>query len=338
MTVQRRFDVYGIGNAMVDILAFVDDQVIVDLKLNRGSMTLMNSARQAEVLQRIEGIPVKLASGGSAANTMIAVAQSGGQGYYAGKVSSDPHGEFYRKDMQSAGIGFEVLPAPEHGIPTGSCVVLTTPDTERTMCTHLGVSTTLSPNDVQVEHLQICKFAYIEGYLWDAEEPRLACLQTMRQAQRMGIPVAFTFSDPFLIDRFSDDFAAITQEFCDVLFCNADEARQFCQTDSIDECAQSLSQKVPLVFLTHSEKGCYVIDRGAATHVPGFQVNAIDSVGAGDAFAGGVLFGLARGWPFVQAARWGNYLASQVVSINGPRLPHAQIDRIPVVIGGGVES
>lgn len=335
MTLQRPFDVFGIGNAMVDILAFVDDQIITDLKLNRGSMTLMSSERQADVLQRIEGISVKLASGGSAANTMIAIAQSGGTGFYAGKVSQDPHGAFYRKDMRDAGIGFEVPAAPENGIPTGSCVVLTTPDTERTMCTHLGVSATLSADDVHIEHLQMCKMAYIEGYLWDAEQPRAACLQTMQQAKRLGIPVAFTFSDPFLIDRFAEDFAEITTDYCDILFCNADEARQFCQADSLEECGRLLSRRVPLVFLTNSADGCYVIDDGTPTHVPGFRVNAIDSVGAGDAFAGGVLFGLARGWSRVQAARWGNYLAGQVVSINGPRLHGSQAEKIAGVIGAG---
>lgn len=329
----RPLDVFGIGNAIVDILAFVDDQVITDLKLNRGSMMLMSSAQQAEVLQRIEGHSVKLASGGSAANTMIAIAQSGGSGYYTGKVSADPYGEFYRKDMKEAQIGFEVPLAPENGIPTGSCVVLTTPDAERTMCTHLGVSATLSPTDVHVDHLQTCKIAYIEGYLWDADEPRAACLEAMRHAKRLGIPVAFTFSDAFLIDRFAADFAAMTAEYCDILFCNADEARQFCQADSLDECGEMLSRGVPLVFLTNSEQGCYVIENGKSVHVPGFQVKAIDTVGAGDAFAGGTLYGLARGWEPAQAARWGNFLASRVVSINGPRLPESLRDQMEIVVG-----
>ncbi len=332
--IDRPFDVFGIGNAMVDILAFVDDAVISDLKLNRGTMTLMSSKQQADVLQRIEGHSVKLASGGSAANTMIAISQSGGSGYYTGKVSHDPHGEFYRKDMKSSGIGFEVPLAPENGIPTGSCVVLTTSDAERTMCTHLGVSATLSAGDVHVDHLQTCKFAYIEGYLWDADEPRAACLEAMRHAKKLGIPVAFTFSDPFLIDRFAGDFAAMTAEFCDILFCNADEARQFCQSDSLEACGSYLGRNVPLVFLTNSEDGCYVIEQGKSTHVQGFRVNAIDTVGAGDAFAGGTLFGLARGWASAQAARWGNFLASRVVSINGPRLPTSLRDQMKNVLGG----
>jgi sugar/nucleoside kinase (ribokinase family) len=200
------------------------------------------------------------------------------------------------------------------------------------MCTHLGVSTQLSPGDVHLDHLQLCKFAYIEGYLWDAEKPRAACLETMQHAQRMRIPVAFTFSDAFLIDRFSDDFRAMTREFCDVLFCNADEARQFCETESLEECAERLGQLVDLVFLTHSEHGCYVIREGRATHVPGFPIQPLDTVGAGDAFAGGTLFGLARGWSDVAAARWGNYIASRVVATNGPRLSGSLVEVLPSVV------
>jgi sugar/nucleoside kinase (ribokinase family) len=330
----RQLDVFGVGNALVDILAMVGDEVISDLRLNRGSMMLMSSAEQAEVLRRIEGLPVKLASGGSAANTMIAIAQSGGTGYYTGKVSQDPHGEFYRRDMAAAGIGFEVPLAPECGIPTGSCVVLTTPDAERTMCTHLGVSTALSPSDIHIDHLQLCKFAYIEGYLWDAEQPRAACLEAMRHAKRLGIPVAFTFSDAFLIDRFADDFAALTVDYCDILFCNAQEARQFCGFESVADCGRNLGREVPLVFLTHSENGCYVIEGSNITHVPGFPVYAVDTVGAGDAFAGGTLYGLSRGWPPTQAARWGNFLASRVVSIPGPRLPDSPRDQMEEVLNG----
>jgi sugar/nucleoside kinase (ribokinase family) len=159
----------------------------------------------------------------------------------------------------------------------------------------------------------------------------------MQQAKRLGIPVAFTFSDSFLIDRFSEDFASLIAGQVDILFCNADEARQFCQSDSLEDCGRRLSQAVPLVFLTNSADGCYVFENGMRTHVPGFKVNCIDTVGAGDAFAGGTLYGLARGWPRAQAARWGNYLASRVVAINGPRLPQSLRESIPGVLDGSLK-
>jgi sugar/nucleoside kinase (ribokinase family) len=319
---EKIYDVFGVGNAIVDILALVDDQFVSDLQVNRGSMTLMDSPQQAEVLVRLERgqHSLKLASGGSAANTMVAVAQSGGTGIYSGKVSHDTHGEFYQADMRAAGIAFEVEMAAEANLPTGTCVVLTTPDAERTMCTHLGISTSLSPTDIDGDRIAQSKIAYIEGYLWDAEAPRESCVETFELAKRHKVPAAFTFSDGFLIDRFADDFRKIASEYCDIIFCNAVESRQFCGTDDLQACIAEISQLVDLAFITNSENGCYVSNKGTVTHIPGFPIKAIDTVGAGDAFAGGVLFGLTNGMTPQQSARWGNYIASRVVQINGPRL------------------
>lgn len=316
----KKYDVFGIGNAIVDILAFVPEEFIVKHSLAKGTMTLMDSKQQASILHDLEQSDLHLASGGSAANTMVAILQSGGNGIYSGKVAADPNGEFYRQDMAEVGIDFDVLPAPETGLPTGTCVVLTTPDAERTMCTHLGVSTSLAPSDVDLEAIKNSKISYVEGYLWDAENPRSACVETMEQSKANDVKVAFTFSDPFLVDRFPDDFKEITEKYCDVLFCNIDEAKMFCSAETMDECAEKLSVDVPLVFITNSEKGCVVVQEGKLTSVPAFPVKAIDTVGAGDAFAGGVLYGLTNGKDPCEAAKWGNYLASEVVKINGPRL------------------
>ena len=153
----KKYDVSGVGNAIVDILAQVDDSVIPALKLDKGAMTLMDTDTQASVLNHLEGQSLKQASGGSAANTMVGIAQSGGTGVYFGKVANDAHGEFYRNDMEAAGISFPVPLATEQPLPTGTCVVLTTPDAERTMCTHLGVSTTLPKDDIDVDVIEQSK-------------------------------------------------------------------------------------------------------------------------------------------------------------------------------------
>ena len=328
---QKR-DVYGVGNALVDILAFVDFDFLKELNLEPGSMTLVDSENQADILQRLEETSLKLASGGSAANTMIAISQSGGSGIYAGKVAHDPHGEFYKKDMNTAGIEFDVEQAPETGPPTGTCVVLTTPDAERTMCTHLGVSTSLAASDIDVEHLASCKYSYIEGYLWDAEGPRAACVEAMEQSRRHGVQVAFTFSDPFLLDRFANDFREMVPKYCDIVFCNSDEAFHYCSTDSLDRCAELIGGQVELAFITMSEKGCLVVRDGNVTHVDGFPVDAVDTVGAGDAFAGGTLYGIANGRSPEEAARWGNFMASRVVSIPGARLHEPMTEQLEEVL------
>ncbi len=328
------FDVFGVGNALVDILALVDDRFVSDFDLPKGSMNLMDSARQADVLNRLEQSSLHLASGGSAANTMVTIARSGGTGVYVGRVAHDPHGEFYRQDMLQVGIAFPVTLAAEASLPTGTSVILTTPDAERTMCTHLGVSTDLRTADVDFEQLGGAKISYVEGYLWDAEDPRAVCVETFEQSRKRGVKTSFTFSDPFLVERFPDDFNTIVDDYCDIVFCNADEARHFFATEDLDACCQKLAARVEQGFITDSANGCYVLEAGQTKHVQGFAVEAVDTVGAGDAFAGGVLFGLTHGMSSVEAARWGNFCASHIVSKYGARLetdmrPHLAELKVP---------
>ena len=332
MTNDRTTDVFGIGNALVDILAMIDDDFVREHDLAKGGMILVDAEKQASLLHYLTDAALKLRSGGSAANTMIAVAQSGGSGFYSGKVSRDAHGEFYRRDMLDAGIHFDVHPTDPSAGPTGTSLILTTPDAERTMCTNLGVSTALSATDVDMERLAQCKYSYVEGYLWDAEAPRRACVETMEQSRKNGVKVSFTFSDPFLLDRFPDDFRTVVHEYCDVVFCNADEAKKFFATESLDECAAKLGSMTELAFLTNGAEGCRVVTSDGAEQVDGFRVQAIDTVGAGDAFAGGVLYGLTNGLTPVQSARWGNYFASRIVGIQGARLEASPAEALKTVI------
>ncbi len=329
----KSVDVFGVGNAMVDILALVEDDFIREHDLNRGAMTLMDSEKQGILLQELKHHSLELSSGGSAANTMIAIAQSGGKGFYSGKVSRDTNGEFYRQDLLEAGIHFDVHPTEEDRGSTGTCLVLTTPDAERTMCTHLGVSTTLAPTDIDVEKLAQCKYSYVEGYLWDAADPRTASVETMEQSKRLGVKVAFTFSDLFLVSRFNDDFQKLVSEYCDVVFCNADEARNFFGSESLEDCASKIGEIVDTAFITDGANGCLVVENKENVRIPGFPVKAIDTVGAGDYFAGGVLYGLTNGLSAQQSARWGNYMASCIVQVHGARLDKSMADKIPEIIG-----
>jgi len=324
----EKIDVFGVGNAMVDMLAMVSEDFVREHALVKGSMTLVDAEKQGALLRHLERHALQMQSGGSAANTIIAVAQSGGTGFYTGKVARDPNGEFYRQDMLDSGVHFDVHPAPEEGPPTGSCLVLTTPDAERTMCTHLGVSTELAPGDIDLDRLRRCRYAYIEGYLWDPPGPRAASLEVMEQAKRFGVQVSLTFSDPFLMERFGDDFRRVAREHCDVVFCNADEIRHFAGVESLEAAASMLGELVNLAFVTDGPQGCLVVRGQQIERVAGFAVQAIDTVGAGDAFAGGVLYGLTHGFDPLRSARWGNYLASRVVTHQGARLPHAVQDQV----------
>lgn len=330
---EKKYDVFGVGNAIVDTLAQVEDQFITDAGLGKGGMSLMDTENQAKILQGLETHNLRMASGGSAANTMVAIAQSGGTGVYFGKVAKDTNGEFYKTDIEESGIAFPVAMAPETALPTGTCVVLTTPDAERTMCTHLGISTTLTKSEIDADALAQSKCSYIEGYLWDAEEPRAACVEAFEQSKKLGVKAAFTFSDAFLIGRFADDFRNIVSEYCDIVFCNADEAKQFFEADSLDACTSKMAEICDLAFITDGSNGCHVVEKGNITLVEGFPVKAIDTVGAGDAFAGGALYGITNGLTAAQSAKWGNYFASRVVEIIGPRVDGSMKDHVASIIG-----
>lgn len=319
----KKYDVFGVGNSLVDVLAQVDDATLEDLKLNKGGMALVSPEQQGDILERVKDPSLTLASGGSAANTMVAVRQSGGTGVYTGKVAHDSNGEFYKKDLQHIGIEFYVEPGPVTDGSTGTSVILTTPDAERTMCTHLGISTSLSKSDMNFDLLDQSKISYVEGYLWDAEGPRAACIETFEQSKKRGIRTSFTFSDPFLLGRFGKEFHDVVDQYCDIVFCNADEAKIFQETDSVGEAAEKMSRICELVFITDGGDGCFVIENGNIEKVGGFDVNAIDTNGAGDAFAGAALYGLTNGMTAQQSAHWGNYFASQVVSKMGARLSAA---------------
>ena len=331
-TDNQKLDVYGVGNAIVDILAFVEEDFLGKHDLPKSGMTLMESPRQGKILSELEHLPLQMSSGGSAANSMIAIAQSGGTGIFVAKVAEDPNGELYRKDMRNSKIGFDVAPTSTANGPTGTCVVLTTPDAERTMCTNLGASVNLSADDIDPEQIKRCQYSYVEGYLWTGEDTKKACLKTMEESKRQGVKVSFTFSDQFLVNLFADDFKQVTKDYCDVLFCNAEEILSFYGSESLDDCVAKIGEIVDTAFVTNGKEGCLVVKNKEIVSVKGFPVKAIDTVGAGDSFAGGVLYGLTHGYSETDAAKWGNYLASNIVTIQGPRLEGVWSDKIEGVL------
>ena len=321
MNREHKFDIFGVGNAIVDTIAFVEEGFPESLGLKRGIMTLNDATQQSRILQAIQHNSLELCSGGSAANTMWAAMLSGAKTSYSGCLSSDPNGEFYANEFKEHGIHLAtpILSDTKAG-PTGTCIVLTTPDAQRTMSTYLGVSVNLKSNDIDLDLLRQSSYVYCEGYLWTGETTRNTCLHSMQEAKKAGIPVAFTYSDPFVVESYRDDFLRITEEYCDIIFCNAQEAQSLTQTQSTKEAMLHFKKKGLLVFITDSKDGCHVCEKGDVQNQAAFPVQAIDTNGAGDAFAGGVLAALAKNYPPLQAARWGNYLGSQIVCLHGARL------------------
>lgn len=312
-----QYDVLGVGNALVDIQAQVTDAILNRLGFNKGVMTLVDEHTQLRVLSELEGAPITRCAGGSAANTIMGLADLGGRAAYAGKVGHDELGRFCLEDMRKAGVTIEVPPAAGQ---TGTCVILITPDAQRTMLTHLGVSASLGPEDVAESEVRKARYVYIEGYLFTADEPRQAALRAIDLAKKNGVKVAFTVSDPFLINLFRDEFWKLIEGPVDLLFCNLEEARSLTGLQDPIECAHEIHRHAENVALTLGEKGSILMHRGEAIPVEGVPVRAVDTTGAGDMYAAGVLYGITNGLSWQQSGHLGSHAAARIVTQLGARL------------------
>ncbi|MFQ5731647.1 MAG: adenosine kinase [Planctomycetaceae bacterium] len=311
------YDVYGVGNALVDIQARISDAALENLRFAKGMMTLVDEETQGNVLTEVGGVPVSRCAGGSAANTVMGVADFGGNAAYAGKVGADELGEFFLADMRKMGVTIEVPPSAGQ---TGTCVVLITDDAQRTMLTHLGVSATLSPDDVVEEEIRKAKYVYIEGYLFAAAEPKAAALKAIDLAGKNGVKVAFTVSDPFLIQSFRDEFLALIEGPVDLLFCNLEESRSMTGLQDPIECAREIHRHAENVALTLGPNGSILMHDGEAIAVEGVTTDAIDTTGAGDMYAAGLLYGVTNGLSWKEAGHLASHAAARIVSQLGARL------------------
>lgn len=310
-------DVYGVGNSLVDIQARVSDDVVAELGFHKGVMTLVDESVQQRVLVSLERIPWSRCAGGSAANTVIALADFGGQGAYAGKVGADTLGRFFLDDMRKIGVTIEV---PMANGASGTCVILITEDAQRTMLTHLGVSATLAPDDISEEAIRNAKYVYVEGYLFGGEPTRSAALRTMELAKRNGVKVAFTVSDPFLISGHRDEFWALIEGPVDLLFCNLEEARSLTGKHDPIECATEIHRHAENVALTLGADGSILMHEGRVIPISGVRAQAIDTTGAGDMYAGALLFGITNGLSWNEAGRLASHAAARIVAQLGARL------------------
>ncbi len=324
------YDLVGIGNALVDIEIRVDDAFIEKLALTKGGMTLYSSAQQNDVLNALPGSSRKIASGGSAANTVHGIKVLGSDAYYLGRVADDDFGRHYTEDMKVCGVGFPGPSAETNG--TGTCIVLITPDSERTMLTHLGVSSNLHPENVDATIVKNARLVYIEGYLWTGEETRAAALKMTEIAKKNAIPVAFTLSDAFVVNSFKEDLIEFIRWNVDVLFCNEPEAIAIAETGDLDAAFNALKGMCETVFLTRGAEGAWV---GNGQHgriaVGTFPVKPVDTTGAGDLFAAGALHGMIRKHTLEESAILGSYCAAQVVTHMGGRMPvhaHTEVETI----------
>ncbi len=312
-----RFDVVGIGNALVDVIAPAPEHFLAEHDLVKGSMTLVETERAIELYEALDAA-VEM-SGGSAANTVVGVASLGGRAAYIGKVNNDDLGDVFGHDMRAVGVSFGRPPAGTF-TPTGRCVIVVTPDAERTMNTYLGVSSELCVGDLDEEAIAAGRILYMEGYLFDRDDAKAAFRRAATVAHAHGRMVSLTLSDSFCVDRHRDDFRALVRDSVDLLFGNHDELLALYQLDSFDDAVAALREECALAAITVSEDGCVIVTPDELLRVPAVAVDAVvDTTGAGDLFASGFLYGLASGRDLVTCGRYGSIAAAEVISHVGPR-------------------
>jgi sugar/nucleoside kinase (ribokinase family) len=319
-----KYDVYGIGNALVDIVTEVDHDFFEKNHIEKGVMTLVDEKRQQELMKVIDMKRSKMSCGGSAGNTMIAVNQFGGKSYYSCLVAQDELGKFFLEDLKRNGVAtnlkYEQCP-PGH---SGRCLVMTSPDAQRTMNTFLGVSSFLSPEHVDESAIIHSSYVYLEGYLVSSPKGLEAMKEAKKIAEKHKVDVALTFSDPSMVKYFSKQMEEVVGASVDLLFCNEEEAMIFTGTTEIRDASQKLKQIAKRFAITLGANGALIYDGDTFVQIEPYTVRAVDTNGAGDMFSGAFIYGITHRHSYAEAGKLASLASSRVVSQWGPRLEPLQ--------------
>jgi adenosine kinase len=313
-----KYDVLGIGNAIFDVLVRTDEKFLADHGMTKGGMALIDEARAVSIYRDMG--PATEISGGSAANTIVGVANLGARAAYVGKVKDDQIGKLYSHDIRAAGVAYDTRPASD-GPATGCSYILVTPDGERTMNTYLGAAQDLTVADIDPAQIEASRIVYLEGYLWDPKNAKEAFVKAATIAHGAGRQVALTLSDAFCVDRYRDEFLDLMRKgTVDLIFANESELHSLYQTSDFDTALKQLAADTKLGVVTRSEKGCVVASTDGIVAVPAFPIKQlVDTTGAGDLFAAGFLFGLVRNAGHQNAGRFGALAAAEVIQHIGAR-------------------
>ena len=320
----QTYDVAGLGNAIVDVIAAVDDRFLLSHKIAKGTMTLIEEFRAQELHRALADNRQALSflhevAGGSCANTMAGLASLGSKGVYVGKIHDDRLGAVFAESMRALGVNFISQPG-KTGAPTASSMIAVTPDGQRSMNTYLGACRELVPDDVDDTQLAGARIVYIEGYLWDEENAKQASRKAMAAVKAAGGQVALTLSDPFCVGRFRAEFLDLLQNELDILFANEEEAKALFEEEDFDKVIEHMRRWGGIAALTRSAKGCVIVKGGDMHEIPAAPVReVVDTTGAGDQFAAGFLYGLTHGKSLADCGRLGALAAAEVISHYGAR-------------------
>lgn len=319
----KRYQVVGIGNALVDVISHIEDEFLAANGVERGIMQLIDRDRAVELYGHMGR--AREVSGGSAANTIAGIAALGGRTAYVGKVKDDQLGAIFAHDLRAQGADYATpLAATDHPHETGRCMVLVSPDGERSMNTYLGVSEFLAPSDIDEAEMAEAEWIFLEGYRYDGPDSIAAFEKAVRACKRAGGKVGITLSDPFCVERHRDEFLRMIRADVDLLVANEHELQSLYLTTSLEEAMDRAEAEVPMTACTVGAHGAHVLGGGPRVHAPATKVNVVDATGAGDLFAAGFLYGLTSGRDRLTAARMGCAAAGEVISHVGAR-PEADL-------------
>jgi sugar/nucleoside kinase (ribokinase family) len=330
-----RYDVYGLGNALLDIECEVTPAVLQELGIDKGVMTLLDEDAQNKILAHLDGYSTKRSGGGSAANTLIAVSQFGGQAFYSCKVANDEPGQHYLSDLLACGLDTNLKThSPEPGI-TGKCLVFVTPDADRTMNTFLGISSSFSEVELVPEAIANSTYTYVEGYLVTGEQSKQAAIKAREIATAAGQKVALTLSDFNMTKFFKQGLLDMIGPGVDLLFANESEACEMSGTQDLNEAIQHLKTLAKGFAVTCGPKGSLIFDGETLIEIEPFPVKAIDTVGAGDMYAAGVLYGITNGMDWSTAGRLGSLASAKLVTTLGARMSTAELQALLAQVKAG---
>ena len=322
------YDVYGVGNALVDMEFEVSDDTLKALSVDKGLMTLIDQERHDALMNSLSGQHGNRCSGGSAANTIIACAQLGGKTFYSCKVADDETGSFYMSDLTDCGVTSNLtMDNREPGL-TGKCIVMITPDAQRSMNSFLGITTGLSIRELDIDAIKNAKIAYIEGYLVPEPGARNAAIETRKVAKAAGVKTALTLSDINMVKFFKDGLLEIADGGMDMMFCNEDEAKEMLDADSIEACVQGMKSLSKQFAITRGSKGATLFDGKNVIEIDAVKVEPIDTNGAGDMYAGAFLYGMTHGYSFEQCGELASTAAAKLITQFGARLSTADMAKI----------
>ena len=324
----KKYNVFGIGNALVDLDFKVNESFLEEHEVAKGVMTLVDEEKQRRLIKAIEKHKTEKKSGGSAGNTVMAVSQFGGKAFYSCKISNDEYGDFFLEDLKDAGIttNFDTMDR-EDGV-TGKCLVMITDDADRTMNTFLGISVDLSVKEVPETAIKDAEYVYLEGYPVTSDSAFEALKFTKKMAEENGVKTSLTLSDPFIVGAFKPRFQELIGASVDLLFCNEEEAKSYTGKSDLMEAREALKKDAKRFAITLGKNGAMIFDGDTFIDIEPYAVNAVDTNGAGDMFAGAFLYGITNGLGYAGAGKLASLASSKVVSQYGPRLKWHEVQEL----------